>query len=161
MPESQSSAAAPATSAAPITAHSLRPVMNEPGMTPMPWRKKIAPASSATTATTRTARRTISSVPTNISEVHVSRSGTPAPPRRHRRNRDGAWPFEAGSGRQGRLDPRRSRMVQLDGSPAGPVLGVRRRLAEAGGGLLTVLGLGGPIGPGTLAADLVVGTIVV
>src|SRR2546429_5383251 len=33
-------------------------------------------------------------------------------------------------------------------------------LAEAGGGLLTVLGLGGPIGPGTLAADLVVVTIV-
>jgi putative oxidoreductase len=33
-------------------------------------------------------------------------------------------------------------------------------LAEAGGGLLTVLGLGGPIGPGILAADLVVVTIV-
>ena len=33
-------------------------------------------------------------------------------------------------------------------------------LAEAGGGLLTVLGLGGPIGPGVLAADLVVVTIV-
>lgn len=32
--------------------------------------------------------------------------------------------------------------------------------AEAGGGLLTVLGLGGPIGPGLLAADLVVVTIV-
>jgi putative oxidoreductase len=32
--------------------------------------------------------------------------------------------------------------------------------AEAGGGLLTVLGLGGPIGPGVLAADLVVVTIV-
>jgi putative oxidoreductase len=32
--------------------------------------------------------------------------------------------------------------------------------AEAGGGLLTVLGLGGPIGPGILAADLVVVTIV-
>lgn len=32
--------------------------------------------------------------------------------------------------------------------------------AEAGGGLLTVLGLGGPIGPGALAADLVVVTIV-
>ena len=29
-------------------------------------------------------------------------------------------------------------------------------LAEAGGGLLTVLGLGGPIGPGAVAADLVV-----
>jgi putative oxidoreductase len=29
-------------------------------------------------------------------------------------------------------------------------------LAEAGGGLLTVVGLGGPIGPGVLAADLVV-----
>src|SRR3989475_8165361 len=34
-------------------------------------------------------------------------------------------------------------------------------LAEAGGGLLTVLGLGGPIGPGVLAGDLVVVTIVV
>jgi putative oxidoreductase len=33
-------------------------------------------------------------------------------------------------------------------------------LAEAGGGLLTVLGLGGPIGPGILAGDLVVVTIV-
>ena len=33
-------------------------------------------------------------------------------------------------------------------------------LAEAGGGLLTVLGLGGPIGPGLLAGDLVVVTIV-
>src|SRR2546425_2491645 len=29
-------------------------------------------------------------------------------------------------------------------------------LAEAGGGLLTVVGLGGPIGPGVMAADLVV-----
>jgi len=33
-------------------------------------------------------------------------------------------------------------------------------LAEAGGGLLMVLGLGGPIGPGIVAADLVVVTIV-
>jgi putative oxidoreductase len=33
-------------------------------------------------------------------------------------------------------------------------------LAEAGGGLLTVLGLGGPIGPGIVAGDLVVVTIV-
>jgi putative oxidoreductase len=33
-------------------------------------------------------------------------------------------------------------------------------LAEAGGGLLTVLGLGGPIGPGVMAADLVVVAIV-
>lgn len=33
-------------------------------------------------------------------------------------------------------------------------------LAEAGGGLLTVLGLGGPIGPGIVAADLVVVTLV-
>jgi len=33
-------------------------------------------------------------------------------------------------------------------------------LAEAGGGLLTVLGLGGPIGPGLLAGDLLVVTIV-
>lgn len=32
--------------------------------------------------------------------------------------------------------------------------------AEAGGGLLTVLGLGGPIGPGLLAGDLIVVTIV-
>jgi len=31
-------------------------------------------------------------------------------------------------------------------------------LAEAGGGLLTVLGLGGPIGPGVLAGDLIVVT---
>ncbi len=33
-------------------------------------------------------------------------------------------------------------------------------LAEAGGGVLTVLGLGGPIGPGILAGDLVIVTIV-
>src|SRR5437879_13376856 len=33
-------------------------------------------------------------------------------------------------------------------------------LAEAGGGLLTVLGLGGPIGPGIMAGDLVVVLIV-
>jgi putative oxidoreductase len=32
--------------------------------------------------------------------------------------------------------------------------------AEAGGGLLTVLGLGGPLGPGILAGDLIVVTIV-
>jgi putative oxidoreductase len=32
--------------------------------------------------------------------------------------------------------------------------------AEAGGGLLTVLGLGGPIGPGLIAADLLVVTYV-
>ena len=36
MPVSQSKAAAPATSVAPMTAHSLRPVMKEPGMTPIP-----------------------------------------------------------------------------------------------------------------------------
>ncbi len=33
-------------------------------------------------------------------------------------------------------------------------------LAESAGGLLTVIGLGGPIGPGIVAADLVVVTIV-
>jgi putative oxidoreductase len=33
-------------------------------------------------------------------------------------------------------------------------------VAEAGGGILTVLGLGGPIGPGLLAGDLVVVTVV-
>lgn len=33
-------------------------------------------------------------------------------------------------------------------------------LAEVGGGLLTVLGLGGPIGPSLVAADLIVVTIV-
>jgi putative oxidoreductase len=33
-------------------------------------------------------------------------------------------------------------------------------LAEAGGGVLTILGLGGPIGPSLVAADLVVVTIV-
>jgi putative oxidoreductase len=33
-------------------------------------------------------------------------------------------------------------------------------LAEAGGGLLTILGLGGPIGPGILAADMVVVTVI-
>ena len=33
-------------------------------------------------------------------------------------------------------------------------------LAEAGGGLLTVVGLGGPIGPGVMAADLVVVAVV-
>src|SRR5947208_8611632 len=33
-------------------------------------------------------------------------------------------------------------------------------LAEAGGGLLIVVGLGGPIGPGVVAADLVVVLVV-
>jgi putative oxidoreductase len=33
-------------------------------------------------------------------------------------------------------------------------------IAEGGGGLLTILGLGGPLGPGIMAADLVVVTIV-
>jgi putative oxidoreductase len=33
-------------------------------------------------------------------------------------------------------------------------------IAEAGGGILTVLGLGGPIGPGLLFGDLVVVTVV-
>lgn len=33
-------------------------------------------------------------------------------------------------------------------------------LAEAGGGLLTVLGLGGPIGPGVVAGDLIVVMVV-
>jgi putative oxidoreductase len=33
-------------------------------------------------------------------------------------------------------------------------------LAEAGGGLLTLLGLGGPIGPGVVAGDLIVVLIV-
>ena len=33
-------------------------------------------------------------------------------------------------------------------------------LAEAGGGVLTILGLGGPIGPGIVAGDLVVAIIV-
>ena len=42
-------------------------------------------------------------------------------------------------------------MVQLDGSSAGHLLG---------GGLLTVVGLGGPIGPGVVAADLVVVLVV-
>ena len=32
--------------------------------------------------------------------------------------------------------------------------------AEAGGGILTVLGLGGPLGPGILAADMIVVTVV-
>src|SRR5256885_12323917 len=58
MLESQKIAPEPATSAAPITAHSLRPVMNDPGMTPMPWKKNTTPARSVTTATMRTASRT-------------------------------------------------------------------------------------------------------
>ena len=57
MPESQNSAPAPATRAAPMTAHSARPVMNDPGMTPTPWKKNTTPASSAITATMRTASR--------------------------------------------------------------------------------------------------------
>lgn len=64
-------------------------------------------------------------------------------------------------------------LVGQGGSPAGVAgwfnsIGLRPGLfwawaailAEAGGGLLTVLGLGGPIGPGLLAADLVVVTVV-
>ena len=64
-------------------------------------------------------------------------------------------------------------IVGQGGSPAGVAgwfnsMGLRPGLfwawvaiaAEAGGGLLTVLGLGGPIGPGLLAGDLVVVTLV-
>jgi putative oxidoreductase len=64
-------------------------------------------------------------------------------------------------------------LVGKGGSPAGVAgwfnsIGLRPGVfwawvaigAEAGGGLLTVLGLGGPIGPGLLAGDLVVVTIV-
>jgi putative oxidoreductase len=64
-------------------------------------------------------------------------------------------------------------LVGQGGSPAGVAgwfnsIGLRPGLfwawvailAEAGGSLLTVLGLGGPIGPGIVAADLVVVTIV-
>jgi putative oxidoreductase len=63
--------------------------------------------------------------------------------------------------------------VGTGGSPAGVAgwfnsLGLRPGMlwalvaiaAEAGGGLLTIVGLGGPIGPGLLAADLLVVTIV-
>src|SRR5258705_1963546 len=45
-----------------MAAHSLRPVMNEPGMTPTPWKKKTTPASNATRATMRTASRTATRV---------------------------------------------------------------------------------------------------
>jgi putative oxidoreductase len=64
-------------------------------------------------------------------------------------------------------------LVGKGGSPAGVAgwfnsIGLRPGVfwayvaivAEAGGGVLTVLGLGGPIGPGLLAGDLVVVTIV-
>lgn len=64
-------------------------------------------------------------------------------------------------------------VVGTGGSPAGVAgwfnsLGLRPGLfwawvaiaAEAGGGLLTALGLGGPIGPGFVAGDLVVVTVV-
>jgi putative oxidoreductase len=64
-------------------------------------------------------------------------------------------------------------LVGTGGSPAGVAgwfnsMGLRPGVfwawiaiaAEAGGGSLTVLGLGGPIGPGLLAGDLVVVTVV-
>ena len=64
-------------------------------------------------------------------------------------------------------------LVGKGGSPAGVAgwfnsIGLRPGMlwalaaiaAEAGGGILTILGLGGPIGPGLLAADLVVVTVV-
>lgn len=63
--------------------------------------------------------------------------------------------------------------VGKGGSPAGTAgwftsIGIRPGLfwawvvilAEAGGGVLTILGLGGPIGPGIVAGDLVVAIIV-
>jgi putative oxidoreductase len=63
--------------------------------------------------------------------------------------------------------------VGKGGTPAGPAgwfdsIGLRPGLfwawvvilAEVAGGVLTILGLGGPIGPGIVAADLVVVTIV-
>ncbi len=102
-----------------------------------------------------------SSVRTTISHVHVPRHRAPASASRYRRNRHDARTPEARSGRRGRLHRRCGGMVQLDGhSGPGLLWAYASILAEAGGGLLTVLGLGGPIGPGLLAGDLVVVTIV-
>jgi putative oxidoreductase len=63
--------------------------------------------------------------------------------------------------------------VGTGGSPAGVAgwfnsLGLRPGMfwaltaigAEAGGGLLTIVGLGGPIGPGLVAADMIVVTVI-
>jgi len=50
---SQSTTAAPAASAAPAIAHSLRPVMNDPGSAPMPWKIQIAPTASRAMQTPR------------------------------------------------------------------------------------------------------------
>jgi putative oxidoreductase len=160
MPESQNSAPAPATSAAPMTAHSLRPVMNEPGMTPMPWKKKTTPARSANAATMRTASRTarVCGLPFHVSmylDIALLLLRVVI----------GGVVMMHGLLKLG--------LVGKGGSIAGVAgwfnsIGLRPGLfwayvavlAEAGGSLLTVLGLGGPIGPGVLAGDLVVVTIV-
>src|SRR5437773_609756 len=84
----------------------------------------------------KSARTNMSSVRTTISEVHVSRPWPPDSQSRCRRSRDPSWIAEARSGRQGRLDRRGKRMVQLNGPPTGAVLGVRRR-ARRGGRWLT------------------------
>src|SRR5437762_12650529 len=134
--------------------------MNDPGMTPMPWKKKIAPASSATTATTRTARRTV-----RVCRLTFRKSMYLDLALLILRVVIGGVVMPHGLLKLG--------VVGKGGSIAGVAgwfnsMGLRpgifwayvATLAEAGGGLLTVLGLGGPIGPGVLAADLVVVTIV-
>ena len=161
MPESQNSATAPATSAAPITAHSLRPVMNEPGMTPTPWKEKTTPASNATKATIRMATRTVTRVcglPFHLS-MYLDMALLLL------RGVIGGVVLMHGLLKLG--------LVGKGGSIAGVAgwfnsMGLRPGLlwayaavlGEVGGGVLTLLGLGGPIGPGLLAGDLVVVTVV-
>src|SRR5204862_6745732 len=57
---SQSPSTASPTKAAPMNAHSARPVMNEPGRTPMPWKKNVPPVSRPATACTPTRWRSTS-----------------------------------------------------------------------------------------------------
>src|SRR5438445_6458950 len=135
--------------------------MNEPWITPMPWKKNTAPASIATTATVRTARR-ISRRVCGLSFVVSMYADL------------GLLVLRIVIG--GVVMPHgllKLGMVGKGGSVAGVAgwfnsMGLRPGLfwayvavlAEVGGGLLTVLGLGGPIGPGLLFGDLVVVTIV-
>jgi len=67
---------------------------------------------------------------------------------------------EAQVGRQGRLAGWHAGWLTSIGIRPGLFWAWVVILAEAGGGVLTILGLGGPIGPGIVAGDLVVAIIV-
>jgi uncharacterized membrane protein YphA (DoxX/SURF4 family) len=144
-----------------MTAHSLRPVMKEPGMTPMPWKKKTTPASNATTAAMRTTTRTVTRVcglPFHLSmyldiALLLLRVVIGGVVMMH-------GLLKLGLVGKGGSIPGVAGWFNSMGLRPGLFWAYAAVLGEAGGGILTVLGLGGPIGPGLLTGDLVVVTVV-